>query len=570
MGKVTVRIRQVKKWKDTGLKKARELERLAKLLTMKNQYEQGHARRQAQHASSVSMGMKAHSHLAAAQQTIFEVAFVRKKQKRADNEEDGEELPPAKKRKADDDEDRDADDDEEERDASEEGTDEDGEGTAAVPANAQWTTPTSSSKGFGFVDSESESSNSTMSSAPEPDEPEEVSETKLRASLQALKGKMWEVGGVNLAIKMRRMQRAMLARLEKTGPIIETAATLISENCLVITAEKPKSYFAFSDDEWVAVRGAFAQYRLKLDHAYEAYAHGEVQRMLTARDQRLPYRALIRGEGTQEDHDVALLLDQLNKRLRTTKPDRGVHEATWCCRYMLPYFDVLSPEMVWKYDNGSHYGPKRPDFSIADDKGIGLANFEVKSPWATDAAKYQDIARTIHRGIDEMKLDLQTWRPKRSPARLCVAVAAEQGTVFQLMLHKGIFVAVEIGVWWFPTALQMHQEWQVASSVAMACAIMKRAGWVRRQAAQYVRLGVNAPRLSILPPVTPVSVAKSSAAKGAAQAAKRAGKPGGPRAAVPNPRPQKTSADLPVQSVQVSARAVMKPASGTSSKKRQE
>ncbi|KAI8585612.1 hypothetical protein BDZ88DRAFT_432045 [Geranomyces variabilis] len=137
-------------------------------------------------------------------------------------------------------------------------------------------------------------------------------------------------------------------------------------------------------------------------------------------------------------------------------------------------------------DNPNAYGVKRPDYHIKEPlNGIGLSNWEIKSPWATETHKIEDIARVILSAITKVKADLSRNTPAGSPVKICLALSSNEASVFELTLHEGVFLAVEVGVWVIPTALQATQE------------------GVGSQTRRYQPRLPGRARSSILPPETP-------------------------------------------------------------------
>ncbi|KAJ3165203.1 hypothetical protein HDU88_004286 [Geranomyces variabilis] len=193
---------------------------------------------------------------------------------------------------------------------------------------------------------------------------------------------------------MRALQRSLRSSLkEKIIPVGATAEFLLSENCVILTTARPAVYGAIDDDEWVSLWSQGIQRQLKVDLELAAYATEEARRMLAAKSALKPYRPV--------------------STLGLAKPGRDVHEATWCARFVTPYMYSLEQKLSWAVDNTNAYGVKRPDYHIKEPlNGIGLSNWEVKSPCATETHKIEDITRVILAGITDLKADLSDTRQR--------------------------------------------------------------------------------------------------------------------------------------------------------------
>ncbi|KAJ3164066.1 hypothetical protein HDU88_005720 [Geranomyces variabilis] len=192
------------------------------------------------------------------------------------------------------------------------------------------------------------------------------------------------------------------------------------------------------------------------------------------------------------------LAKTMRKLLRKLKEDPGAED--------IPMSDTANdPAMDWAYDNRTPYNSRRPDFHIFEvSKKVGLATVEVKTPWVSQELKEADIARTISHGIDQLKADLVRFKPKKTPAKLCIPFAGDTGVIFELSVHEGMFLAVEVGVWEIPTWLHHSHETKIATAVATASAIMARVGWVNKLTTKYKPRKKNDARSSLLPPKSPM------------------------------------------------------------------
>ncbi|KAJ3132789.1 hypothetical protein HDU90_006677 [Geranomyces variabilis] len=269
---------------------------------------------------------------------------------------------------------------------------------------------------------------------------------------------------------MRALQRSLRSSLkEKIIPVGATAEFLLTENCVLLTTARPAVYGAIDDDEWVSLWSQGIHRQLKVDLELAAYATEEPRRMLAAKSANKPYRPVVHNDESLAESGQELALRALQNTFGLAK--LGLSPLT-CIRSTL--------------DNPNAYGVKRPDYHIKEPlNGIGLSNWEIKSPWATETHKIEDIARVILSAITKVKADLSRNTPAGSPVKICLALSSNEASVFELTLHEGVFLAVEVGVWVIPTALQATQE------------------GVGSQTRRYQPRLPGRARSSILPPETP-------------------------------------------------------------------
>ncbi|KAJ3168137.1 hypothetical protein HDU87_001218 [Geranomyces variabilis] len=353
---------------------------------------------------------------------------------------------------------------------------------------------------FGFVDSRSPSPVSVFS-IPEVDT---VPKSRLDASIEVLKGRSWKYGEVDLALEMRRLQQGIRNTLESQPiPVKATAEYLITQSCFLLTRAKPAAYRSISPAKWARLWEVAEARQLVVSAEVEAWGRREASRMLAAKVASQAYQPIVSENVSLPQSKQALALQMLQHFLQLTKPEK-MNEATWCASFITPYLCLSGPDITWTIDSTTAYGIKRPDYHFKEQsKNVGVSTWEVKTPWASETSKAEDIARVISHGAHQMKEDLRAFVPGGTPVKLCIAFSGVEAMLFELTLHAGVYLAAEIGTWIIPTALQSNQDARFGASFATAVAIMERMQWIKRQTRRYQPRSVGAPRSAHLPPQTP-------------------------------------------------------------------
>ncbi|KAJ3163726.1 hypothetical protein HDU86_000320 [Geranomyces michiganensis] len=368
--------------------------------------------------------------------------------------------------------------------------------------------PASCPPAFFFAESDPESIASSETSMDSDTElPVAVDRARLIQAQTHLKNKKWDVGGCDVAQKLRSMQKAVLRDLNDSNFMSDIAGALLCDNTMLITVNKPNSkyYARISDGEWTSIRDALTTLLLKIDPAVEVKARAECIRMREAKLASRGYRVQLLDEESPEECALALMLEHLHSVLDVCKPEKKVREPTWCMKFVGPYFHLAHARgLSWTYDNTTpSVSKKRPDFHVMDKRKVGLAAFEVKPPGTGTKATVHDMAKVIAHGVRELKEELARLKPKGNPGKLCISIVNDIGTIFFLTVHEGMFMAIEIGTWTLPTALLPNQEAHFAAGVAMGVAVFRKIDWIHNLTKKYEEIGNGANRSNLLPAPTP-------------------------------------------------------------------
>ncbi|KAI8818322.1 uncharacterized protein EV422DRAFT_538155 [Fimicolochytrium jonesii] len=532
-------VKKVARWKDdkksSQTKKQRQLRKLHKLLHSKNQFvaEKGDSR--------VAKVVDAHSALARSHEVLVG-GVVGRKRKAEELEEDESHDDEEEEENDDDDEDDDKESDEDDEDAAKD--DKENQKHAEDrhhyrKAGIEHPANTTPSKAHGTVGNSSRQNNSTLAPSrqcgtpalkfgfgvcqlsPSKSEMSDVSETsnvsqtepegevvaRLRSAIKAQKGKEWVLNGVDLVAAIRKMQKALLRKITDSQATVEVHSEehLLSCSCLVLTEAKAELWDkAFSNKEWASLRSFFENRVLQQDDTLWSRARIEAKRMIAAKKAGVGFRARVEDDTNLEQGAVGVVLDTLFHNLKAEKPDRTTNEPTWCAKLLLPYFHLLTdPALNWKYDNATNYDNNRPDFFVHDANNRGMACWEVKTQWAGSAAKKKDVGRSIFHSMEHLKIDMHLYSPQSTPVKVCIPFSGNEGTIFELYLHCGVFLAVEVGTWTIPLCLTSGRDAEVATAIATGSAIMSRLTEIRVQMDRYQPRADPARRPSFLPPKTP-------------------------------------------------------------------
>ncbi|KAJ3172861.1 hypothetical protein HDU87_007788 [Geranomyces variabilis] len=256
---------------------------------------------------------------------------------------------------------------------------------------------------------------------------------------------------------------------------INTAAHLISRSIVVLTETRPAAYDDFfTDEDWMALRRRFDDRRLKTDDALWATLRTEAKDLLNAKSNGAGYYAKVEEPATLERVRIAGVLNNLFLLLDTAKPDCKQHEATWSSKLLHPYFLMTPQGMKWSFDNRTRYGAKRPDYFVYDSIGRALASFEVKTHFVSSVEQRADVFRTVSNCVDHIIADAHEYSSVGTQAKICATFSGREGTIFEVCLHRGIFLAVQIGTWTVPVSLNWGRETEIAMAIATGQALMHR------------------------------------------------------------------------------------------------
>ncbi|KAJ3167855.1 hypothetical protein HDU88_001802 [Geranomyces variabilis] len=216
-----------------------------------------------------------------------------------------------------------------------------------------------------------------------------VPKSRLNASIEALKGRSWKYGEVDLAAK-------------------------------------PAAYRSISPAKWARLWEVAEARQLAVSEEVEAWGRQEASRMLAAKVASQAYQPIVSENVSLPESKQALALQMFQHFLQLTKPEK-MNEATWCACFITPYLCWSGPDITWTIGSTTAYGIKRPDYHFKEQsKNVGVSTWEVKTPWASETSKAEDIARVISHGAHQMKEDLRAFLPafpialRRPSSSLCL------------------------------------------------------------------------------------------------------------------------------------------------------
>ncbi|KAJ3143532.1 hypothetical protein HDU90_000295 [Geranomyces variabilis] len=228
-----------------------------------------------------------------------------------------------------------------------------------------------------------------------------VPKSRLDASIEALKGRSWKY-------------------------VKATAEYLITQSCFLLTRAKPAAHRYISPAKWARLWEVAEARQLVVSAEVEAWGRQEASRMLAAKVASQAYQPIVSENVSLPKSKQALALHVLQHFLQLTKPEK-MNEATWCASFITPYLCSLGPDITWTIDSTTAYGIKRPDYHFKEQsKDVGVSTWEVKTPWASETSKAEDIAGVISHGAHEMKEDLRALVPGGTPVKLCIAFRASK------------------------------------------------------------------------------------------------------------------------------------------------
>ncbi|KAJ3159975.1 hypothetical protein HDU86_001240 [Geranomyces michiganensis] len=374
--------------------------------------------------------------------------------------------------------------------------------------------------------SESDSTITSVDSAEDVCESSDLSIAWLKAALVESKGRTWKISGVDVVSKMRKLQGDLKARLHKSPQNVSFESTdefLLTRSCLLLSESRRPCYSdTFTANEWRQMRGFFKKRLLKPDSRHERWIKAQAESMISAKLDDVGWVSVPREMSNKCDARRSGVLSQLFMQLDTLPPTDGLHESTWCTRYVSPLFNLLAdPSMEWKYDSTTAYASLlRPDYYVSvRDKDIDLLDCEVKSPFARTSEKQKDLARVLDHTMQRLKADLSKYNFKRTACKLALHLqpvdkrlkaldlgrsALRQPSSIAMIQRGGLSDFCPLAVHGVEGEIyEVGQEHAVVSTLLMADALMNRVRELKIENLSGLQLRTQTRRPSVLPPPTP-------------------------------------------------------------------